>query len=67
MYARTVEIPSSCCRAAVLESERSKLAERIENAKSAMLGRGRRLAKSPTGHERECEAITRALHILTLL
>jgi hypothetical protein len=54
-------------RAAVLESDRSKLAQRIEDAQTAILGRKRRLAKSPAGHEKEYEAISRALHILSLL
>jgi hypothetical protein len=54
-------------RAAVLEPDRSKLAQRIADAQAAILGRERRLAKSPAGHEKEYEAIGRALHILTLL
>jgi hypothetical protein len=54
-------------RAAVLESDRSKLAQRLEDAQAAILGRERRLAKSPAGHEKEYEAISRALHILSLL
>jgi hypothetical protein len=54
-------------RAAVLEPDRSKLAQRIEDSQAAILGRERRLAKSPAGHEKEYEAIGRALHILSLL
>lgn len=54
-------------RTAVLESDRSKMAQRIEDAQAAILGRERRLAKSPAGHEKEYETIRRALHILSLL
>ncbi len=54
-------------RAAVLEADRSKLAQRIEDAQAAILGRQRRLAKLPAGYEKEYEAISRALHILSLL
>lgn len=54
-------------RAAVLEPDRSKLAQRIEDAQVAVLSRERRLAESPAGHEKEYEAISRALHILSLL
>jgi hypothetical protein len=54
-------------RGAVLESDRSKVAQRIDDAQAAILGRERRLAKSPAGHEKEYEAISRALHILSLL
>lgn len=54
-------------RAAVLESDRSKLAQRIEAAQAAILSRARRLAKTPASHEKEHEAISRALHILSLL
>jgi hypothetical protein len=54
-------------RAAVLESDQSKLAQRIEDAHAAILARERRLAKSPAGHEKEYEVIGRALHILRLL
>lgn len=54
-------------RIAVLESDRSKLPERIKDAQAAMLERSRRLADSPEvdGHARD--AIARALHILSLL
>ncbi len=54
-------------RAAVLEFDRGKLGQRIEEAQAAILGRERRLAKSQAGHEKEYEAISRALHILSLL
>lgn len=54
-------------RAAVLESDRSKLLQRIEHAEGAILERSRSLSK-PLGHNRkEQEAITQALHILSLL
>jgi hypothetical protein len=43
------------------------MAQRIEDAQAAILGRERRLAKSPAGHEKEYETIRRALHILSLL
>ena len=54
-------------RAAVLESDRSKLQQRIEDAEAAILERSRSLSKPPGDNEEEQDAITRALHILSLL
>ena len=54
-------------RAAVLESDPSKLLRRIEDAEAAILERSRNLSKSPANHGKEQDAITRALHILSLL
>ena len=67
---------STCCtsqgweklyRAAVLESDRSKLLQRIEDAEAAILERSRSLSKPPGNNGKEQDAITRALHILNLL
>ena len=54
-------------RAAVLESDRSKSLQRIEQAEIAILERSRSLSKSPGSNRKEQELITRALHILSLL
>jgi len=54
-------------RAAVLESDRSRLLQRIEDAKAAILERSRSLSKSQGNNGREQDSITRALHILSLL
>jgi hypothetical protein len=54
-------------RAAVLESDRSKLLQRIEQAEVAILERSRSLSKSPGNNRKEQKVITRALHILSLL
>jgi hypothetical protein len=54
-------------RAAVLESDRSKLLQRIERAEGAILERSGSLSKSPGNNRKEQELITRALHILSLL
>jgi hypothetical protein len=54
-------------RAAVLESDRSKLPQRIKDAEAAILKRSRTLSKPPANHGKEQDAITRALHILSLL
>jgi hypothetical protein len=54
-------------RAAVLEFDRSKLRQRIEQAEAAILERSHSLSKSPGNNRREQEVITRALHILSLL
>jgi hypothetical protein len=54
-------------RAAVLESDRSKLLQRIEDAEVAILERSRSLSKWPGNDGEEQDAITRALHILSLL
>jgi len=54
-------------RAAIIESDRSKLLQRIEDAEAAILERSRSLSKSPANSGKEQEAITRALYILSLL
>jgi len=54
-------------RAAVLESDRSKLLPRIEHAEAAILKRSRSLSKPSVNKGKEQDAITRALHILSLL
>ncbi len=54
-------------RAALLESDRSKLLQRIEDAEGAILERSRSLSKSPGNNEKEQGVIIRALHILSLL
>jgi hypothetical protein len=54
-------------RAAVLECDRSKLLQRIEDAEAAILERSRRLSKLPGNNGKEQDAITRARHILSLL
>jgi hypothetical protein len=54
-------------RAAILESDRSKLLQRVEDAETVILERSRRLSDSPANSEKEQETITRALHILSLL
>ena len=54
-------------RAAIIESDRSKLLQRIEDAEAAILERSRSLSKSPVNSGKEQEDITRALHILSLL
>jgi len=54
-------------RAAVLGSDRSRLLERIEDAEAAILERSRSLSKAPGNNGKEQEAMTRALHILSLL
>ena len=54
-------------RAAIIESDRSKLLQRVEVAEAAILERSRRLSQSSANHEKEQEAITQALHILSLL
>jgi len=54
-------------RAAILEFDRSRLLQRIEEAEAAILKRSRRLSKPLSNHGREQDAITRALHILSLL
>jgi hypothetical protein len=53
-------------RAAVLESDPSKLLQRIEDAEAAIHERSRSLTKPPR-NKKEQGAITRALHILSLL
>ena len=54
-------------RAAVLEPDRSKLLQRIENAEVAILDQSRSLPKSAGNNGKEQDVITRALHILSLL
>ena len=54
-------------RAAVFEPDRSKLLQRIEDAEAAILERSRSLSKTPCNDRKEQDAITRALHILSLL
>jgi hypothetical protein len=54
-------------RAAIIEPARSKLLQRIEVAETAIVERSRRLLKSRANSGKEQEAITRALHILSLL
>ena len=54
-------------RAAIIESDRSKLLQRLEDADAAILERSRRLSNSPANKRKEQKAITRALYILSLL
>src|ERR1700738_4320351 len=54
-------------RAAIIESDRSKLLQRVEDTEAAILKRSRRLSKSPAHNEKERNAITQALYILSLL
>ena len=54
-------------RAAIIEPARSKLLQRVEDAEAAILERSRSLSKSPANSGKEQEAITQALHILSLL
>ena len=54
-------------RAAIIEPARSKLLQRIEVAETAIVERSRRLSKSPANSGQEQEAISRALHVLSLL
>ena len=54
-------------RAALLETDRSKLLQRIEDAEAAVLERARSLSSAPGNKKRELGVITRALHILSLL
>jgi hypothetical protein len=54
-------------RAAVIESDRSKLLQRIKDAEAAILERSRSLSKPPGNNRKEQDAMNRALHILSLL
>jgi hypothetical protein len=54
-------------RTAIIESDRSKLLQRVEDADAAILERSRRLSNSPANKRKEQKAITRALYILSLL
>ena len=82
MFARIIQEPSArgartlnsikqdwerLYRAAVFESDRSKLVERIEAAEAAIVERSRSLSKLQGNHGKEQDAITRARHILSLL
>ena len=54
-------------RAAIIESDRNSLQQRIEDAEAAILERSRSSSKSPANSGKEQEAIAWALHILSLL
>jgi hypothetical protein len=54
-------------RAAVLGSDRSKLLKRIEDAEAAILKRSRSSSNPQGNNGKEQVALTRALHILSLL
>jgi len=54
-------------RAAVLESDPSRLPQRLGHAEAAILKRSRTLSNPPGDNQREQNAIARALHILSLL
>jgi hypothetical protein len=54
-------------RAAVLESQPSRLLERVKEAEDAILERFESLSGWPGNHRREHDALTRAQHILSLL
>jgi len=54
-------------RAAIIESDRSKLLQRIEDAEAAILERSRSLSKSPANSGKEQEVISRALHSISSL
>jgi hypothetical protein len=54
-------------RAAIIESDRSQLLQRVEVAEAAIVERSRRLSKSPAHSGKEQKAISRALRILSLL
>ncbi len=54
-------------RAAVLETDRNKLPQRIKDAEGAILERSRSLLMLPSHHRKEQDAINRALHILSLM
>jgi hypothetical protein len=54
-------------RAAIIESDRSKLLQRVEDTEAAILERSRGLSKSRANSGKERKAITRALYILSLL
>jgi hypothetical protein len=47
--------------------DQSRLLQRIDEAETAILKRSRSLSKPLNNHGREQDAITRALHILSLL
>jgi hypothetical protein len=54
-------------RAAILESNQSKLPQRISDAQCAILERSVSLARQPASHGKERDALTRALEMLGLL
>jgi len=54
-------------RAAVLEFDRNRLLQRIEEAEAAILSRSRSLSTPRSNHGRERDAIARARHIFSLL
>jgi hypothetical protein len=54
-------------RAAILEFDRNRLLQRIEEAETAIIERSRSLSKPPANHGKEGDAIIRALHVLGLL
>ena len=54
-------------RAAILESDQSTLPRRIKDAQIAISDRSASLAKRADSHGKEQDAITRALHMLSLL
>ncbi len=54
-------------RAAILESDQSKLTQRINDAQNAILDRSVSVAREPASHGKEQDALTRALHMLRLL
>lgn len=54
-------------RAAVLESDRSRLRQRIEDAEGAILERSQELERPPGNHDKEQLATQQALHILRWL
>jgi hypothetical protein len=64
---RSSKIGRSFTGAAIIESDRSKLLQRIEDADITILERSRRLSNSPANKRKEEKAITRALYILSLL
>jgi|ERR1700730_1973094 hypothetical protein len=53
-------------RSAILESDQTKLAQRISDARSAILDRSLRLANQPAAGK-EWDALTRALRMLSML
>ena len=54
-------------RAAILESDQNTLQQRIKDAQGAISDRSATIAKRTGSHGREQDAITRALHMLSLL
>lgn len=54
-------------RAAVLESDRGKVPQRIEHAEAAILERSQSLSRRPDRNGKEQDAIAQAMYILSLL